>query len=62
MVAPKPVRKIYWTVQISVLVLLAVFVVGAGIAGGGGPAGYVLAALCVGVAVFLIIMWRGGKL
>jgi hypothetical protein len=56
------VRKIYWVVQISVVLLLAIFLVVAGIAWGGGPGGYVIAALCFGFAVFVIVMWRRGKL
>jgi hypothetical protein len=62
MVAPGPVRKVYWAVQIGFCLLLGIVVLVLSIRGGGGPGGYVLAVLCLAAAAFVIVLWRRGKL
>lgn len=62
MSAPEPVRTWYWAVQVTGLVLLAVVLIVAGIAWGGDPIGYVIAALCLFTAVWIVVMWRRRRL
>jgi uncharacterized membrane protein YjdF len=62
MTAPEPARKVYWTLQIIGLIVVAGALIASGVAWDGGPVGYVLAGLCLVVAVGLAVLRRRSRL
>lgn len=61
MTAPEPARSAYWTTRVTVLVVIGVGLVVGGVMSGGGPAGYVIAALCLLTAAVLAVVERGRR-
>jgi LPXTG-motif cell wall-anchored protein len=62
MTAPEPARRLYWSLQILTLVVGAVVMIAAGVAGDGDPIGFVIAGLCLVTAVGLTVLWRRRRL